>query len=58
MSLVELLKSRKIIPLMRRKIAQLGETRYVVYLPTEMNELWKEIHNAKKKINIYIEIAD
>jgi len=58
MSLVELLKSRKIIPLMRRKIAQLGETRYVVYLPTEMNELWKEIHDTKKKINVYIEIAD
>jgi len=58
MSLVELLKSRKIIPLMRRKIAQLGETRYVVYLPTEMNELWKEIHDSKKKVNIYIEIAD
>jgi len=58
MSLVELLKSRKIIPLMRRKIAQLGETRYVVYLPTEMNELWKEIHDAKKKVNIYIEITD
>jgi len=57
-SLVELLKSRKIIPLMRRKIAQLGETRYVIYLPTELNELWKEIHDAKKKINVYIEIAD
>jgi len=58
MSLVELLKSRKIIPLMRRKIAQLGEARYVVYLPTEMNELWKEIRESKKQINIYIEIAD
>jgi len=58
MSLVELLKSRKIIPLMRRKIAKLGETRYVIYLPTELNELWKEIHDAKKKINVYIEIAD
>jgi len=58
MSLVELLKSRKIIPLMRRKIAQLGETRYVIYLPVELNELWKEIHDAKKKINVYIEIAD
>lgn len=58
MSLVELLKSRKIIPLMRRKIAQLGETRYVIYLPVELNELWKEIHDTKKKINVYIEIAD
>jgi len=58
MSLIDLLKSRKIIPLMKRKIAQLGETRYVIYLPTELNELWKEIHDSKKKINVYIEIAD
>jgi len=58
MSLVELLKSRKIIPLMRKKISRLSETRYVIYLPVEMNELWKEIHDSKKKVNIYIEIAD
>jgi len=58
MSLVELLKSRKIIPLMRKKVSRLGETRYVIYLPIEMNELWKEIHDSKKKINIYIEITD
>jgi len=58
MSLVELLKSRKIIPLMKRKIAQLGETRYVIYLSAEMNELWKELHDSKKKINVYIEISD
>jgi len=58
MSLIELLKSRKIIPLMRRKISRLGESRYVIYLPTEMNELWKELHDGKKKLNIYIEIVD
>jgi len=57
-SLVELLKSRKIIPLMKRKIARLGETRYVIYLPVELNELWKEIHDGKKKVNVYVEIAD
>jgi len=58
MSLVELLELGKIIPLMRGKIAKLGETRYVVYLPTEMNELWKEIHESKKRVNINIEISD
>jgi len=57
MSLVKLLKLRKIISLMRRKIAKLGETRYVVYLPTEMNELWKEIHESKKRVNINMEIS-
>jgi len=56
MSLIELLKSRKIIPLMKRKIAKLGETRYVIYLPTELNELWREIHDNKRKINVYIEM--
>jgi len=58
MSLVELLKSRKIIPLMRRKIAQLGESRFVIYLPTELNELWRGLHDGKKRINVYIEIVD
>jgi len=58
MSLVELLKSRKIIPLMKRKIAQLGESRFVIYLPTELNELWRELHDGKKRVNVYIEIVD
>jgi len=58
MSLVELLKSRKIIPLMKRKISRLGESRYVIYLSIELNELWKEIHDAKRKVNVYIELAD
>lgn len=58
MALLDLLKSRKIVPLMRRKVAKLGETRYVVYLPTELNELWEELHESKKKVNIYIEIPD
>lgn len=58
MSLIYLLKSRKIVPLMKKKIAKLCETRYVIYLPTELNDLWKEIYDSKKKVNIYIEIAD
>ena len=58
MALLDLLKSRKIVPLMRRKVAKLGETRYVVYLPTELNELWEELHESRKKVNIYVEIPD
>ncbi len=58
MALLDLLKSRKMVPLMKRKIAKLGETRYVVYLPVELNELWRELHESRKKVNIYVEIPD
>jgi len=43
---------------MKQKIARLGETRYVIYLPTELNEIWKELHDSKRRIKVYIEIAD
>ena len=56
MSLIELLKSRRIIPLLKKSVAKLGRERYVIYLPIELNELWRELHDSKKKINVYIEI--
>ncbi len=56
MSLIELLKSRRIIPLLKKSVAKLGRERYVIYLPIELNELWRELHGSKKKINVYIEI--
>jgi hypothetical protein len=43
---------------MGKKVARLNEDRYVIYLPKEMNELWRELHEHRKKINIYIEILD
>ena len=56
MSLVELLKSRKLLPLGQRRISRLGSDRYVVYLPVELNDLWKELNEAKVKVKVYIEL--
>jgi len=56
MSLVELLKSRKLLPLGQRRISRLGNDRYVVYLPVELNDLWKELNETKIKVRVYIEI--
>jgi len=47
------------IPLGERKIVRLsrgGIERYIVYLPTNLNYLWREIHENNNKIRVYIEI--
>lgn len=56
MSLVELLKSRKLLPLGQRRISRLGNDRYVVYLPAELNDLWKELNETRAKVKVYIEL--
>jgi len=56
MNVIELLKSRKIIPLGYRRISKLGEGRYIIYLPVELNYLWEELNKTKEKVRIYIEI--
>ena len=56
MSLIELLKSRKLLPLGSRRISKLDNDRYVVYLPIELNDLWKELNETKVKVRVYIEI--
>ena len=58
MSVLEILKSRRLIPLGTRKIAKLGYNRYVIYLPIELNYLWRELNESKSKIKIYIEIEE
>ena len=55
MSLVELLKSRKILPLGPIHVSKLGDKRYVIYLPQELNYLWKELNESKVKVKVYIE---
>ncbi|BEP18035.1 hypothetical protein PYJP_13870 [Pyrofollis japonicus] len=39
-------------------MARLNEEKYVIYLPKDLNELWRELHERRRKINIYIEILD
>ncbi len=55
MSFVELLKSRKLLPLGPRHVSNLGGRRYVIYIPQELNYLWKELDESKVKVKVYIE---
>jgi hypothetical protein len=50
-----LLKHVKTIPMAGRKVAKAGH-RYMIYLPTELNEIWRELHEKKVELNVIIEI--
>jgi shikimate kinase len=56
--LKELLRKGTVIPLGGKRVARLNEEKYVIYLPKDLNEIWRELHEHRKKINIYIEILD
>jgi len=47
------------MPLGERRITRLIKgriERYIVYLPTNLNYLWREIHENNNKIRMYIEM--
>jgi hypothetical protein len=50
-----LLKQVRTIPIARRKLSRAGN-RYFVYLPIELNDIWKELHDKKVEVNVIIEI--
>ena len=58
MSLMDFLKSRRIIPIGLRRISKLGYNRYVIYLPIELNYLWTELNQSRTRIKVYIEIEE
>ena len=43
-----------VIPLGRRRVAKLAEGRYVIYLPTTMNDLWEALRG--RPVKVYIEV--
>ena len=47
----------KVIFVPKRELVRLGN-RWIIYLPTDMNELWEEIKKQGKKVKVYIEIVD
>jgi len=55
---MDFLKSRRIIPVGSRRISRLGYNRYVIYLPIELNYLWKELNQSKNRVKVYIEIEE
>jgi hypothetical protein len=52
-----LFKQVKTIPMAGRKISRAGQ-RYFIYLPTELNEIWRELHEKKVELNVIIEIPE
>ena len=41
----------------KRGIVRQGRSnRYIIYLPTELNDLWEKLNKEKKKVRVYIEI--
>jgi hypothetical protein len=52
-----LLKQVGTIPMTGRRLSRAGQ-RYFIYLPTELNEIWKELHEKKVKLNVIIEIPE
>lgn len=47
----------RVIFIPRREIVRLGN-RWIIYLPTDMNELWEVIKSQGKKVKVYIEVVD
>jgi len=49
------------IPLGERRVTRLVKSsyeRYVVYLPPDLNYLWRELHNRGAKVKVYVEIPE
>jgi hypothetical protein len=53
--------SKGLIPLGPKKITRMtnkpGQERYLIYLPLELNDLWREVYESGRKIKVYIEIV-
>jgi hypothetical protein len=48
--------STKTIPLGKRKITRSGDRFYII-LPSELNELWRQLWEARAELNVMIEVA-
>jgi len=49
--------STKTIPLGKRKITRSGDRFYII-LPSELNELWRQLWEARAELNVLIEVAN
>jgi len=48
--------STRTIPLGRRKITRSGD-RYYIILPSELNDLWRQLWETRAELNVMIEVA-
>ncbi len=49
--------SVRTIPLGRRKITRSGD-RYYIILPSELNDLWRQLWETRAELNVSIEVAN
>jgi len=49
--------STKTVPLGRRKITRSGDRFYII-LPSELNDLWRQLWEARAELNVLIEVAN
>jgi pyruvate/2-oxoglutarate/acetoin dehydrogenase E1 component len=49
--------STKTIPLGRRKITRSGDRFYIILL-SELNDLWRQLWEARAELNVLIEVAN
>jgi len=52
-----LLKQVRTIPITKRRLSRAGN-RYFVYLPIDLNDIWKELHEKRVEVNVIIEIPE
>ena len=50
-----LLKQVRTIPITKRRLSRAG-SRYFIYLPIDLNDIWKELHEKKVEVNVIIEV--
>ncbi len=54
-AMTSLLSQVRTIPLTKRKLSRAGN-RYYIYLPTQLNDIWRELHEKKVEVNVIIEV--
>jgi len=47
----------KVIVIPRREVVRHGK-RWIIYLPSDYNDIWEEIKKMGKKVKVYIEVVD
>ena len=53
----EFLSRLPVIPAGKRKIVKIGD-RYLIYLPTNLNEVWEYLHRSGKKVSVFLVQGD
>ena len=55
MSLLYLIQEKNMIYVGKRKVVVEGN-RYKIYLPSQLNELWRELSKMNTKVEVFIRI--